>query len=90
VTTLIDITLQELLARETMIVVLRPALDLKELYDPANVVACGQIAGARPSAKPPRTGTAARAPRSAIPTALIGAAGLASLAAGLFLRYRER
>lgn len=90
VITLIDITLQELLTKESMIVVLRPALDLEELYDPANVVACGQIAGARPGAIPPRTGTAARIPRATVPLSLIGAAGLASLAAGLLLRYRER
>ncbi len=90
VTTLIDITLQELLTTETMIVVLRPALEFEGLYDPANVVACGQISSARPSAKPPRTGTAAREPRATLPISLIGAAGLASLVAGLFLRYRER
>lgn len=89
VTTLIDIPLQELLVKGAMIVVLRPAPDLQHLTDPANVVACGQISLARSSAKPPRTGTAAILPRTTAPLALIGAVGLASLAAGLLLRSRE-
>ncbi len=89
-TTLIDLSLAQLMSKETMVVVLRPAPDLSTLYRPVNVVACGQLGGGKPTAKPPRTGVASPMKNGWLPVSVIGALGVACLSAGLILRYRER
>ncbi|MER3439696.1 MAG: hypothetical protein C4346_20045 [Chloroflexota bacterium] len=89
-TTLIDLSLAELMSKDAMVIVMRPAPDLSTLYQPVNVVACGQIGGGKPPAKPPRTGVAAPMANGWLPISVIGALGVACLSAGLILRYRER
>jgi hypothetical protein len=89
-TTLIDLSLAQLMSKETMVVVLRPAPDLSALYRPVNVVACGQLGGGKPTAKPPRTGVASPMKNGWPPVSVVGALGVACLSAGLILRYRER
>lgn len=89
-TTLLDLSLAELMSKPTMLVVLRPEPDLSTLYLPVNVVACGQLGGGKPTAKPPRTGVAAPIANGWLPVSVVGALGVACLSAGLILRYRER
>lgn len=89
-TTLIDLSLAELMSKDAMVIVMHPAPDLATLYQPVNVVACGQLGVRKPTAKPPRTGVAAPMEHGWTPLPVVGAFGVACLSAGLFLRYRER
>ncbi|HKG26986.1 MAG TPA: hypothetical protein VKB09_15150 [Thermomicrobiales bacterium] len=98
--TIVDLSLDEVLADHYVINVHLPATDLESLLDPARVVACGEIANPRPSTAtgseetiiPPVTGVGTAIADGSFGRLSLGLTALAiALAAGGFaLRRSER